>query len=134
MMLKAGRRFMRILALALAATLACIAAVRAADWVERPYDPPAGSHWIIQSEDVTEADTNGQHVQSSLTTTAELIFEQKTAEGFRVTYIMRSAAYDGDARTARSLVRQVRRWRTLPFMRRLLQTACLCASKISMRF
>ena len=91
---------MRILALALAATLACIAAVRAADWVERPYDPPAGSHWIIQSEDVTEADTNGQHVQSSLTTTAELIFEQKTAEGFRVTYIMRSAAYDGDARTA----------------------------------
>ena len=91
---------MRILALALAATLACIAAVRAADWVERPYDPPAGSHWIIQSEDVTEADTNGQHVQSSLTTTAELIFEQKTAEGFRVTYIMRNAAYDGDARTA----------------------------------
>ena len=91
---------MRILALALAATLACIAAARAADWVERPYDPPAGSHWIIQSEDVTEADTNGQHVQSSLTTTAELIFEQKTAEGFRVTYIMRNAAYDGDARTA----------------------------------
>ena len=91
---------MRILALALAATLACIAAVRAADWVERPYDPPARSHWIIQSEDVTEADTNGQHVQSSLTTTAELIFERKTAEGFRVTYIMRNAAYDGDARTA----------------------------------
>jgi hypothetical protein len=53
MMLKAGRRFMRILALALAATLACVAAVRAA-WVERPYDPPAGSQWIIQSEDVTE--------------------------------------------------------------------------------
>jgi hypothetical protein len=91
---------MRILALALAATLACIAAGRAADWVERPYDPPAGSHWIIQSGDVTEADANGQHVQSSLTTTAELIFEQKTAEGFRVTYIMRNAAYGGDARTA----------------------------------
>jgi len=91
---------MRILALALAATLACIAAVHAADWIERPYDPPAGSHWIIQSEDVTEADANGQHVQSSLTTTAELIFEQKTAEGFRVTYIMRNAAYGGDARTA----------------------------------
>ena len=91
---------MRILALALAATLACIAAARAADWVERPYDPPARSHWIIQSEYVTEADTNGQHVQSSLTTTAELIFERKTAEGFRVTYIMRNAAYDGDARTA----------------------------------
>jgi hypothetical protein len=100
MMLKAGRRFMRILALALAATLPCIATVRAADWVERPYDPPAGSHWIIQSEDVTEADTNGLHVQSSLKATAELIFEQKTAEGFRVTYIMRNAAYDGDARTA----------------------------------
>ena len=91
---------MRILALVLAATLACIAAVHAADWIERPYDPPAGSHWIIQSEDVTEADANGQHVQSSLTTTAELIFEQKTAEGFRVTYIMRNAAYGGDARTA----------------------------------
>jgi hypothetical protein len=93
MMPKAGRRFMHILALALAATLACIAAVRAFDWVERPYDPPAGSHWIIQSQDVTEVDTNGQHVQSNLATTAELIFDQKTAEGFRVTYIMRNAAY-----------------------------------------
>jgi hypothetical protein len=91
---------MRKLVLALAATLACIAAARAADWVERPYDPPAGSHWIIQSKDVTEVDSNGQHVQTSLATTAELIFEQKTAEGFRVTYIMRNSAYEGDARTA----------------------------------
>ncbi|MGZ5544206.1 MAG: hypothetical protein ACXWIU_05995 [Limisphaerales bacterium] len=91
---------MRTPFLALAATLACIAAARSADWVERPYDPPAGSRWIIQTKDVTEVDSSGKHAQTSLTTTAELIFEQKTAEGFRVTYIIRNGAYEGDARMA----------------------------------
>ena len=79
---------------------------RPADWVAPPYDPPAGSRWIVESKDVTEVDSNGQHIQNSLATTAELIFEQKTVEGFRVTYIMHNAVYEGDARTA-SLVSPV---------------------------
>jgi len=71
----------------------------AAEWVERHFDPPAGSRWIIQTEETTQDNSDG-HVRSSvLTTTSELTIEQKTADGFRITYVVRKAAYEGDARS-----------------------------------
>lgn len=92
--------FVGVLIVVLAGTLVSATGARAAEWVERPFDPPVGSRWIIQSNDTTEDDRDG-HSQTSVTTmTSELTIEQKTADGFRVTYVVRNATYEGDARTA----------------------------------
>jgi hypothetical protein len=89
-----------ILPLVLASTLAFAPGARAADWVERSFDPPTGSRWIIQSDETSEDNRDG-HVQTSvMKETSELTIEQKIADGFRITFVVRNAAYEGDARTA----------------------------------
>ena len=85
-----------ILPLAMAGTLVSIAGARAAEWVERPFDPPAGSHWIIQTNETTEENRDGRVQTSVATTTSELTIEQKISDGFRITYVVRHAAYEGD--------------------------------------
>jgi hypothetical protein len=89
-----------ILPLVLAGTLASATGARAAEWVERPFDPPTGSRWIIQSNETTEENRDGRVQTSAMTMTSELTIEQKIADGFRITYVVRNAAYEGDARTA----------------------------------
>jgi hypothetical protein len=89
-----------ILTLVLAGTLASATGACAADWVERPFDPPTGTRWIIQSNETSD-DTRDGHAQTSvMTETSELTIEQKIADGFRVTFVVRNATYEGDARTA----------------------------------
>jgi len=91
---------MRLLPFVLAGTFAFAAGAGAAEWIERPYDPPAGSRWIIQSDETTEDNRDG-HVQTSVVKmTSELTVEQKIADGFRVTYVVRTVVYQGDAATA----------------------------------
>jgi len=97
---KAPTALATFLPLVLASTLAFAPGARAADWVERPFDPPAGSRWIIQSDETSEDNRDG-HVQTSvMKETSELTIDQKIADGFRVTFVVRNAAYEGDARTA----------------------------------
>ncbi len=97
---KAPTALATILPLVLASTLAFASVARAADWVERSFDPPAGSRWIIQSDETSEDNRDG-HVQTSvMKETSELTIEQKIADGFRITFVVRNAAYEGDARTA----------------------------------
>jgi hypothetical protein len=89
-----------ILHLMLMSTLAFTAGARADEWVERLFDPPPGSRWIIQSDETSEVDMEGR-VQTSVTKeTSELTIEQKIADGFRVTYVVRNAVYESDERTA----------------------------------
>jgi len=66
---------------------------------EKVYDPAPGSRWIIETE------TRGEEVRpdgtaTSLTRTrAELTIEQKTADGFRISYIHHGATIEGNARS-----------------------------------
>ena len=89
-----------MLALICAAAFAGAAAARAAEWIERPYDPPVGSHWIIQLETSTEEDRDGRVQKTARAMTSELTIEEKLADGFRVTFVVRKADYQGDQRTA----------------------------------
>jgi hypothetical protein len=84
----------------LTSTLAFAPGARAADWVERPFDPPAGSRWIIQSDETSEDNRDGHAQTSVMNETSELTVEQKIADGFRITFVVRNAAYEGDVRTA----------------------------------
>jgi hypothetical protein len=69
-------------------------------WVERPFDAPVGSRWIIQSDETSEDNRDGRVQTSVMKTTSELTIDQKIADGFRVTFVVRNAAYEGEARTA----------------------------------
>lgn len=89
-----------MLALICAAAFAGAAAARAAEWIERPYDPPVGSHWIIQLDTSTEEDRDGRVQKTARAMTSELTIEEKLADGFRVTFVVRKADYQGDQRTA----------------------------------
>jgi hypothetical protein len=65
---------------------------------EPAYDPPAGSRWTIESE------TRGEEVRPEGSATslikmrAELTIEEKTPDGFRVSYVHRGATVEGNAR------------------------------------
>ena len=91
-----GDSLIRTLAVVVAAlTVFGAAKVSAA---EPAYDPPAGSRWIIES------DTRGQEVRpegsanSRIKMRAELTIEEKTPDGFRVSYVHRGATVEGNAR------------------------------------
>jgi len=69
---------------------------RAAEVVERPYDPPVGSHWIIESETRTE-DNRPEGLRSSLINMrSEMNVEAKTPDGFRISYVNRGTAVEGN--------------------------------------
>lgn len=81
----------------MAALLAlCAAPSLAAEAVERPYDPPVGSHWTIEAAASSdEARPEGLRHQS-IKTRAELSIDEKTADGFRITYVNRGATAEGN--------------------------------------
>lgn len=66
---------------------------------EKIYDPAAGSRWIVETE------TRGEEVRpdgtatSLVRTRAELTIEQKTADGFRISYVHRGSTVEGNARS-----------------------------------
>jgi hypothetical protein len=67
----------------------------AADAVEPLYDPPVGSHWLIDTETSTDSQRpEGQ--QTSLINT-EVSIDEKTADSFRISYVNRGATAEGTA-------------------------------------
>jgi hypothetical protein len=69
----------------------------AADAVERPYNPPVGSHWIIDTETSTDDQRPGGPRTSDIKTHAEMTVDAKTADGFRISYVSRGATFEGNA-------------------------------------
>ena len=69
----------------------------AADAVERPYNPPVGSRWIIESDDRTdEVRPEGPRLLS-IRMRGELTIDAKLADGFRISYVNREATVEGNA-------------------------------------
>lgn len=68
---------------------------RAAEFVERPYDPPVGSRWIVESEMKSE-ETKPEGVKTlESKSRAELTIQERTADGFRVAYVNRGVTLGG---------------------------------------
>ena len=65
---------------------------------EPAYDPPAGSRWIIESEIRGEETRPEGSTTSLVRTRAELTVEQKTPDGFRISWVQRGATVEGNAR------------------------------------
>lgn len=62
------------------------------------YDPPAGSRWIVDTETRSEEIRPEGATTSLAKTRAELTVEAKTPDGFRFSWVQRSATVEGTAR------------------------------------
>jgi len=87
------------------ATAFASAGAFAADWVERPYNPPIGSRWIIQRDLYAEQNDNGTISKKTFKITSELKIVGKTAEGFEVIYARRNFSYDNDDAEEQAMAR-----------------------------
>ena len=63
------------------------------------YDPPVGSRWIVETESRSAEVRPDGTATSLVTTRAELTIEQKTADGFRISYVQHGATVEGNARS-----------------------------------
>jgi hypothetical protein len=74
----------------------CAAHSFAAASPERPYNPPVGSHWIIESETSAEQARPDGPRTSRIKTRTELTIDERTADGFRVSYVNLGATAEGN--------------------------------------
>lgn len=102
----AGDRTLNVRGAALARALAVMATVAAtlgaprAVAAEAVYDPPVGSRWIVESEIRGEETRPEGSTTSMVRTRAELTVEEKTANGFRISWVQRGAIVEGNANSA----------------------------------
>ena len=88
------RAFVSAAFLLVVATPACAQA-----WQEPSYNPPVGSRWIIHSTTHTvELRGAAGNRESNMDLRSELSIDGKTAEGFRVTLVIRDVSITGDPR------------------------------------
>ena len=66
----------------------------AAAWL--PFNPAAGSRWIVETENNTDDTRNSGNRSALIKSRAEIIVDDKTADGFKVTYVLRSATVEGN--------------------------------------
>ena len=86
---------------AFAITVAAVAMfdVAPAFAAEPVYDPQVGSRWTVETEARSEEVRPDGTATSRIRTRGELTIEQKTADGFRISYVQRDAAVEGNARS-----------------------------------
>ena len=72
------------------------AAPSTASKVERPYDPPPGSRWIIESSVTSDEKAPGASQSVAIKTRAEMTVERRTPAGFVVTYVARGVIVEGN--------------------------------------
>lgn len=89
---RAGRFALAVAALAMLDATPGLAA-------EKLYDPPVGSRWTVETETRSEEKRPDGTATSLIKARAELTIEQKTADGFLVSYVHRDATVEGNARS-----------------------------------
>ena len=82
------------LVVAVAALSLPLARPAAAAWL--PFNPPAGSRWIVETENNTDDTRNSGNRTALIKSRAEMTVDDKTADGFKVTYVLRSATAEGN--------------------------------------
>lgn len=91
--------FARAGALAVAGAAIAMFDIAAAFAAEPVYDPQVGSRWMVETEARSEEVRPDGTATSMIRTRGELTIEQKTADGFRISYVQRDATVEGNARS-----------------------------------
>src|SRR4029453_11326648 len=77
-----------------ALSLQAVCTPAAAAWL--PFNPPAGSRWIVESKAATDAPNPLTHPTVLIKSRAEMIVNGKTADGYSVTLVLRDATVEGN--------------------------------------
>ncbi len=93
------------LAAVLFAVMLATGSAAAADWAERPYNPPVGSRWIIQRDLFSEQNDAGAISKKTFKITSDLKIVGKDAAGFTAIYARRASSYDNDDKDAEAMER-----------------------------
>jgi hypothetical protein len=91
--------FARAGALVMAVAAIAMFDVAPAFAAEPVYDPQVGSRWTVETEARSEEVRPEGTATSLIRTRGELTIEQKTADGFRISYVQRDATIEGNARS-----------------------------------
>ena len=91
--------FARTGALAIVVAAVAMFDVAAAFAAEPVYDPQVGSRWMVATESHSEEIRPEGTATSMIRTRGELTIEQKTGDGFRISYVQRDATIEGNARS-----------------------------------
>lgn len=91
--------FARTGALAIVVAAVAMFDAAAAFAAEPVYDPQVGSRWMVATESRSEEIRPEGTATSMIRTRGELTIEQKTADGFRISYVQRDATVEGNARS-----------------------------------
>ena len=87
--------FRRTLPLAFVVVLVLGAVGRAETFAERAFDPPAGSRWTLASVETAEEVSAERTQTTTVKTLSKLSYDEKTADGYRVTYVLQSVESSG---------------------------------------
>ncbi|MCW5683239.1 MAG: hypothetical protein KIT85_02500 [Pseudolabrys sp.] len=85
------------LAVAGALALSLVTAARSQPWTEAPYNPPVGSRWIVTAQSASDEQRPDGARQNKTLSRYELTIEEKTATGYRISYVNRALEVDGNA-------------------------------------
>jgi hypothetical protein len=66
------------------------------EWVEPKFDPVVGSKWIVQREVNVQKTVSGTLLGHTLKQSALLTVEEKTADGYVMSYARQNSSYDGN--------------------------------------
>jgi hypothetical protein len=65
-------------------------------WAEPRFDPPVGSKWTVEREVNIQKNTGGTMIGHTLKQSALLTVEEKTADGYVMSYARSGSTYEGD--------------------------------------
>jgi hypothetical protein len=81
--------------------LASLSPSLAQSWTEQRFDPAVGSRWVLQVESNSEDTRPDGTMTMQIRSRADMTIEEKTSEGFRITYTHRDVQIDGSNPAAR---------------------------------
>jgi hypothetical protein len=91
---KTFRRASTLVAAFAALSLQAVCTPAAAAWL--PFNPPAGSRWIVESKASTDDVRPLTHRTALIKSRAEIIINGRTADGYSVTLVLRDATVEGN--------------------------------------
>ena len=94
---KLGARLAVAGVLALSLAVPASAQPSSQPWTEALYNPPVGSRWIVTSQSVSDEQRPDGARQNKTLSRFELTIEEKTATGYRISYVNRALEVEGNA-------------------------------------
>ena len=91
------RGFLRVTMASATVLMLSLSSLRA-EWIEPAFAPPIGSRWIVEeASDSLAKPPEGGEVTKATRVTGEVVFKEKLADGYRLSYVIKDMVVEGSA-------------------------------------